>query len=537
MRIAAAAPVIPWSDLVYSLVPNGRTLDYTVTDADDNLKPIGVLKTSFVAGLFALGQTSGFYSPPGVDPDADLTKWFARVNQGEPYDGEPVAEDIVNEISSNHSGYYLDMDRTPAPTLISNGFTDDLFPVDEAVRFANKVDAKFPEAIVAQMHFDYGHQRGQNKPADNARLQSSIEAWFDRHLNGADVQTLQGVEALTQTCPKETASGGPFRGNTWLTLSPGEVSFVEKAPKTVLSGPRDPQVDRAVDPIGGGGACATTPAADQAGTATYRLPTPQGNGYTLLGSPTVIADLSVTGVNAALAARLWDVGPGGTNQTLVARSLYRPSASGRQVFQLHPNGYRFAPGHTAKLELLGTDNPYGRTPNGQYQVAVSNLELRLPVAERAGTTSEIDAPAPSPLPPGAVPVRDVRTVPLASSRPRRARSRTGITTARGNVRGTRYGVTVRGRVTRRGAATVAARDCRGRVAIGVRSAKRRVVRRVVRLRRNCRFTRTMTFRRARLSRTQRRQGSRARLRVVAAFRGNSELRSSRKIARARLRKR
>ena len=29
MRIAAAAPVIPWSDLVYSLVPNGRTLDYT----------------------------------------------------------------------------------------------------------------------------------------------------------------------------------------------------------------------------------------------------------------------------------------------------------------------------------------------------------------------------------------------------------------------------------------------------------------------------------------------------------------------------
>jgi len=47
----------------------------------------------------------------------------------------------------------------------------------------------------------------------------------------------------------------------------------------------------------------------------------------------------------------------------------------------------------------------------------------------------------------------------------------------------------------------------------------------------------MTFRRARLSRTQRRQGSRARLRVVAAFRGNSELRSSRKIARARLHKR
>ena len=29
MRIAAAAPIIPWTDLVYSLLPNGRTLDYT----------------------------------------------------------------------------------------------------------------------------------------------------------------------------------------------------------------------------------------------------------------------------------------------------------------------------------------------------------------------------------------------------------------------------------------------------------------------------------------------------------------------------
>ncbi|MEJ7789156.1 MAG: CocE/NonD family hydrolase [Thermoleophilaceae bacterium] len=540
MRIAATAPVIPWSDLVYSLVPNGRTLDYTVTDADDNLKPIGVLKTSFVAGLFALGQTTGFYAPPGVDPDADLTKWYARVNAGEPYDGEPMAEDIVNEISSNHSGYYLDMDRPPAPTLISNGFTDDLFPVDEAVRFANKVEARFPGTPVAQLHFDYGHQRGTNKgrgkPADNARLQSSIEAWFDKHLNGADVQTLEGVEALTQTCPAEAPSGGPFNGPNWLDLSPGEVSFVERAAKTVLSGPRDPQVDRAVDPIAAGNnPCATTSAADQMGTATYRLPKAEGDGYTLLGSPTVIADLTVTGVNAALATRLWDVAPDGSRQTLVARSLYRPNTSGRQVFQLHPNGYRFAPGHTAKLEVLGTDNPYGRTPNGQYQVAVSNLELRLPVAERPGSSPQVGGPAPSPLPPGATPVGGVTTVSLASTRPSRARSRTSAK-ARGRVNKERYRVRVTGRVGRRESATVTARDCRGRVVIGVRSAKRRVVRRTVRLRRDCSFSRRLVFRSARISRTQRRRGARARLRVVVAFRGNTEMSASRDLTRARLRR-
>ena len=63
----------------------------------------------------------------------------------------------------------------------------------------------------------------------------------------------------------------------------------------------------------------------------------------------------------------------------------------RQVFQLHPNGYRFADGHVVKLELLPKDsntaagNSYGRTSNGQQNVTVENLELRLPVLEPPGS--------------------------------------------------------------------------------------------------------------------------------------------------------
>src|SRR3712207_8102354 len=71
-----------------------------------------------------------------------------------------------------------------------------------------------------------------------------------------------------------------------------------------------------------------------------------------MGSPTVIADIATTGANPQIVSRLWDVGPDG-NQTLVARGVYRPDASGRQVFQLHPNGWRFAQGHVPKLQLLG----------------------------------------------------------------------------------------------------------------------------------------------------------------------------------------
>ena len=103
-----------------------------------------------------------------------------------------------------------------------------------------------------------------------------------------------------------------------------------------------------------------------------------------MGSPTVIADITSPGPTSQIAARLLDVAPGGDAQTLVARGLYRPAtpAARRQVFQLHPNGWKFEEGHVAKLELLANDAPYGRPSNGQGPITVSNLELRLPVLEQ-----------------------------------------------------------------------------------------------------------------------------------------------------------
>ncbi|HEX6695481.1 MAG TPA: CocE/NonD family hydrolase [Solirubrobacteraceae bacterium] len=382
MRIAAAVPWIPWSDLAYALAPNGRTLDYEVTSPTADLEPFGIAKQSFVAGLYASGQASGYYAPPGVDPDADLTTWFAEINAGEPYGAQERA--IADELAAHHSAYYLDHSRAPAPTLIANGWTDDLFPVDEALRYYNRTRAQYPDAPLALMFLDFGHQRGQNKDADVARFEQRAYAWMDRYVKGdARAPALQGVEALTQTCPKSAASGGPYDAPTWQALHPGEVRFTSATAQTVLSVGGDPTVARAFDPIAGDGACATTSAADEPGTASYRLPEATGDGYTLLGAPTVIADLKLTGSFPELALRLLDVAPDGT-QTLVARGLYRPTADGRQVFQLHPGAWRFAAGHVARLELLGRDAPYGRASNGTFMVGVRSLELRLPVRERRG---------------------------------------------------------------------------------------------------------------------------------------------------------
>ena len=80
MRIAAAQPDIPWTDLAYSLQPNGHTLDYVVDSPYLKRGRIGVMKQSFVAGLYATGQAISNYAPPGTDPDADLID-LVRVDQ------------------------------------------------------------------------------------------------------------------------------------------------------------------------------------------------------------------------------------------------------------------------------------------------------------------------------------------------------------------------------------------------------------------------------------------------------------------------
>ena len=63
MQIAAAAPNIPWTDLAYSLQPNGSTLDY-VADAPYKGR-VGVEKQSLVGGLYFSGLGAPGYLRAG----------------------------------------------------------------------------------------------------------------------------------------------------------------------------------------------------------------------------------------------------------------------------------------------------------------------------------------------------------------------------------------------------------------------------------------------------------------------------------------
>jgi hypothetical protein len=272
--------------------------------------------------------------------------------------------------------------------LIANGWTDDLFPADEAIRLYNKIRTERPFAPISLLFGDFGHQRAQGKAADHQLMEDAQVAWLDYYVKHTGPAPFQGVETLTQTCPFSQPSGGPYFADTWATVSPGEVRLTSAAPQTIAPDAGSQAIDDTFEPVHGDGACGQSPADDQPGTATYRMaPVPSG-GFTMLGSPTVIADVSAS-AGSEIAARLFDVAPDNT-QKLVARGLWRPAAgSATRVYQLHPNGWTFGEGHVPKLELLPKDSPYGRISDVQQPITVSNLDLRLPVRDQPGSAGGV----------------------------------------------------------------------------------------------------------------------------------------------------
>jgi hypothetical protein len=79
---------------------------------------------------------------------------------------------------------------------------------------------------------------------------------------------------------------------------------------------------------------------------------------------------------------------------MVTRGVYRllDNQTGTITFQLHGNGYKFAAGHTVKLELLPQDSPYYQNTKGVFTVKVSKVTLELPTLEAKNASKGITSP-------------------------------------------------------------------------------------------------------------------------------------------------
>ncbi|MFN2617220.1 MAG: CocE/NonD family hydrolase [Thermoleophilaceae bacterium] len=384
LSLTAAFPRWPWSDLNASLDPNGRFLDSATPSPTESRNPIGVFLESYNSGLFALGQSSGTYCgaaprPPCDDDSADIQRWFARTQAGEPE--TPDARAIADEIFNFHQGFGLS-GATPPPLLIENGWTDDLFPPREGIRVYRDVGSKTP---VSLQFGDLGHSRGSNKANSDHYFNDQGSAFFDHYLkrSSSSAPAPGSVTAFTQTCPKTADGKGPFTGSSYDTLAKGQVSFSDGSSQTVSSDGGNPPTGANFDPIANTDACKQTDEETAPGTAVVQGDTvTQGQEYTLLGLPKVTATIATTGNSGQLDSRLWDVGPDG-NQMLVSRGAYRltDNQTGQITFQLNGGGWCFQAGHRPKLELLGKDEPYLRPSNFPFVVQVSGVSVSLPTAE------------------------------------------------------------------------------------------------------------------------------------------------------------
>ena len=384
MEIKAAYPIAPWSDLVDALEPNGRFLDTEVAPHGQSYEPIGVEKESIDAALYAEAPLlEGYYSPPGADEEADMTKWFAQLNVGEPFTTED--EEIAHQVYEYHSAYDIPLSGKPAPLLIESGWTDDIFPVEQALRVYNQVRSPATKGYVALMFGDVGHPPASNKKNTIEAFGAEAAQFFGAKLKHEGKPPKNGsVTAYTQTCPKSAPAEGPYSATSFSKLAPHTLTLGSSAAQTFTSVGASPTIAAEFDPLvesekeEGGNVCKETKSQLEPDTATYTMTSP---GFLMLGLPTITAHVVTTGDYGQIDSRVWDVLPSG-EEILVTRGVYRltEDQTGTITFQLNGNGYEFAKGDTVKLELLGRDEPYYRASNTPFSVEISNLSAALPTA-------------------------------------------------------------------------------------------------------------------------------------------------------------
>jgi X-Pro dipeptidyl-peptidase (S15 family) len=363
----------PGSDMASALQPNGRFIDFRTPRRSESRRPGGVQKKSYLDVLYAAGISGGFYAPQGGPFNADLTTWKALGDHGEPLSPGGLA--ALRELTNFHS--WMGLTGPSAALIVQNGWTDDLFPAPEALRVYRTFSAA-PGARLSLQLANLGHPRGGNNLLDNNVMLSEASSFFDFFLKGqGDAPRHGSVLAFTQTCPDTGVKPNRrFTAENWERLHPKTVTMRHRRLLRMSSRGGNPKTAAALDPIGGGGACASLKAEHARGTATIqrRFARP----FTMLGLPTVESRIVTKGRGGLIAARLWDVHRG--KQLLVSRGVYRlrDNQSGRVVFQLFGNGWKFKTGHVAKLELLGRDPKYLRTSNFRFSVRFKRTQVALP---------------------------------------------------------------------------------------------------------------------------------------------------------------
>jgi hypothetical protein len=406
MRIAATAPQYGWTDFAQAEFPNGSGLDYVAESPYLGVlgnHEWGVEKEYWQTNQYEAVARDGYLGPTSEDPEGDLTGLHELTMTGDPFTDPQLLSEAVRQLQY-HGAYYTSLEDPPAPGLLEDGWNDDLFPVDETVRYYNKVRAHYPEQAITLFYADLGHNpRSGSNPNAVATLKAAQDAWFAYYLRGEGPEPAQahgGVTAITSACPASDAT--EVKAADWASLAQGEIHYTNAAGQTIQA-PGEPPASELESK--GTTICNTQSAADNATAATYKLPAAPVPGFTVMGSTTVIGEFSTPATNDQVTARLYDENVAAKTERLIGRQIYRPIEPGagftKQVFQLHPQAWKVQARHVLKLELVMQDPRYARSSSTPQSVQVRNLEVRVPTLEAAGGAGGmVQAPLPKYLPGG-----------------------------------------------------------------------------------------------------------------------------------------
>ena len=372
MEIAAAQPDIPWTDLAYSLQPNGHTLDY-VADApylDRTATAIGVMKQSFVAGLYATGLATQQLRAAGHRPRR-RPRTLVRADQRRRALRRQSrwSHDIVDELTTHHSSYYIDDSIAP-------GAAADLERLDRRPLPARRGDPLLqphPHQPPRRADLaDLQRPRPPARPEQGRRRrvpQRPPHAWFDHYVKGTGAAPVPGRPDADPDLRRAPPAAPPARSTTRrrppvLGRRPGRARARARSASATRPSRRsrpaagDPAAGQAFDPIAGGGACAT--ASRRRPARRRQLPPRPGARRRLHADG--LADgrrrrSPRPGPTSQLAARLLDVAPERRRDPRRARPL--PARDRRRA---DPPGLPAAP---ERLALRGRARRQARAAAGR----------------------------------------------------------------------------------------------------------------------------------------------------------------------------
>ena len=378
VRIRTVVPIAAWSDLLYSLLPNGRERE--------SVNAPGGAKLSYVNGLYASGVRRNPSRPYPNYPEY-FVAWHAWINGQEPNDADPVFATVVDGLAGYRSVWWQERFWQGAaasrlPILMVQGFTDDLFPLVEAKRMLLALRTLDPAYPVAAYFGDIGHPRASNKPGEVDYALGLIKSWLAYHLKGEGAAPPNVVVVPTLAA-----------------LATGSVSkqFDDPPVPVVLVNPlTDPAGGFLWDPFVMEGAreLRPLPVPPESPTvpgslATYDVPVASlsgGGALVIAGQPAVALHASTAAYRVQLDVRLFDVDAGGVKRlvtrgtyTLESAAIGAPIGEADVVIPTYGNLWRAEAGHTLRLELTNVDSPYITPSRVPSATTVTGVRLEIPV--------------------------------------------------------------------------------------------------------------------------------------------------------------